>query len=92
VCFTLIRKKGINESFVRKTIDFIYESCEVVYFNFSLLEAASHLRAQHSISFWDSLIVAAALAAECDMLLSEDLQSSRRYGKMTVHNIFKKIL
>ena len=90
VCFTLARKKGMDESFVRKTIDLICESCEVVDFNVSLLEAASHLRAQHSISFWDSLIVAAALAAECDTLFSEDLQSRRRYGKMTVQNIFEK--
>ena len=91
VCFTLIRKKGMDESFVRKTIDFICESCEIVDFNVSLLEAASHLRAEHSISFWDSLIIAAALTAGCDMLLSEDLQNRRRYGKMTVHNIFEEI-
>jgi len=90
VCATLVRKKGKDESFVRMTIDFICDSCEVVDFNVSLLEAASHLRAQHSISFWDSLIVAAALAAECDTLFSEDLQSRRRYGKMTVQNIFEK--
>ena len=89
VCFTLIRKKGREEPFVRKTIDLICESCEVVDFSVSLLEAASRLRVQHSISFWDSLIVSAALMAECDKLLSEDLQSHQRYGKMIVQNIFR---
>ena len=88
VCINLVRKKGMDESFVRKTIGFICESCAVVDFNVSLLDTASHLRARHSISFWDSLVVAAALAAGCDMLFSEDLQNGQRYGQMVVRNIF----
>ena len=87
VCVNLIRKKK-DEPFVATTLNFMYESCEVIDFTVPLLETASHLRSRHSISFWDSLIVATALAVECDTLLSEDLQHGQRYGQMTIHNIF----
>jgi predicted nucleic acid-binding protein len=46
----------------------------VVEFNLKILESASNLRTQYSFSFWDSLIVASALAAEANILYSEDMQ------------------
>ena len=87
-CSTLLHKKGKDEIFIRFVVDHICESYEVVDFSASLLEAASRLRARHSISFWDSLIVAAALAAECSTLASEDMQHGQKYGGMTIRNIF----
>lgn len=51
------------------------------------------LRAWHwcdsaGINFWDALIVAAAEQSGCRWLLSEDFQSGRRYGAVTVVNPF----
>jgi len=87
-CSTLLQKKGKDEIFIRFVVDHICKSYEVVNFNASLLEAASHLRTRYSISFWDSLIVAAALEAKCSTLYSEDMQHGQQYGNMAVHNIF----
>jgi predicted nucleic acid-binding protein len=36
---------------------------------------ASHLREQYSFSYWDSLIVAAALQAKATTLYTEDMQA-----------------
>ena len=52
-----------------------------------------HLRAvalarSHDFSFYDALIVASALAAGCDTLLTEDLQAGRRVAGMTIVNPF----
>jgi len=88
ICANLIRKKGRDESYVRTIINFICESCEMAELTLPLLEEASHLRARYLISFWDSLIVVAALAAGCDTLISEDMQNGQRYGRLTVRNIF----
>ena len=88
VCAVLLRKKSVDEAFVRTAAKLICESCELVDFNVSLLEAASHLRTRHSISFWDSLVVAAAIAAGCSTLFSEDMQHGKKYGRMTIRNIF----
>jgi predicted nucleic acid-binding protein len=44
---------------------------------------------EDTISFWDALIVEAALSAECARLLSEDFQDGRRFGELVVLNPFK---
>ena len=50
--------------------------------------AAVDLARVHRFSFYDSLIVASALEAGCDILLTEDLQTGRRIGNLTIVNPF----
>jgi predicted nucleic acid-binding protein len=50
--------------------------------------AAVELARHHGFSFYDALIVAAAIEAGCDMLLSEDLQDSRVVDGLTIRNPF----
>lgn len=42
----------------------------------------------HGFEFYDALIVASALEAGCDTLLTEDLQSGRRVAGLTIVNPF----
>lgn len=46
------------------------------------------LHQEHSLSFWDTLIVQAALDAGCSLLFSEDLQHGRRFGGLEIVNPF----
>jgi len=50
------------------------------------LMKASDIEERHRLSFWDSLIVAAAVELGADRLLSEDLQHGRRIEGMIVEN------
>ena len=50
--------------------------------------AARSLARDHGFAFNDALIVAAALEARCDTLLSEDLQDGRILGELTIVNPF----
>ena len=50
--------------------------------------AAVDLARVHGFSFYDSLIVASALKAGWDTLLSEDLQAGRRIVNLTIVNPF----
>lgn len=43
-----------------------------------------------SLSFWDSLVVEAALRARAGRLLTEDLQHGQRIGDLTVENPFRE--
>ncbi len=52
-----------------------------------VLRAISMAR-RHTLSFWDALIVEAALARGCTRLLSEDLQDGRRFGDLVIENPF----
>jgi predicted nucleic acid-binding protein len=43
------------------------------------------------LSFWDSLIVQAALSAGCSSLLTEDLQHGQRIGNLLIENPFRNL-
>lgn len=53
-----------------------------------LVERAWHWIDQAQLSYWDSLILAAAERAGCRYLLSEDFQAGRRFGAVTMVNPF----
>jgi predicted nucleic acid-binding protein len=54
----------------------------------ALFHEALHIHARYKLSWYDSLIVAAALSAGCDTLYSEDLKNGLRIGSLTVRNPF----
>jgi predicted nucleic acid-binding protein len=53
-----------------------------------LIERAWHWTDEARLSYWDSLILAAAERAGCNWLLSEDFQPGRRLGDVTVVSPF----
>lgn len=53
-------------------------------------EMALALARDHSISLYDSLILASALSEQCETLFSEDLQHGRRFEGCTVLNPFQE--
>ena len=46
------------------------------------------LQQRYQLSWWDSLIVSAAMQAKCDVLYTEDLQHGQRFGDLVVTNPF----
>ena len=56
--------------------------------NASLLGRAWKIQDRYHLSFWDSLIVAAAKAASCRWLLTEDLQPGQNLDGIIVVNPF----
>jgi predicted nucleic acid-binding protein len=53
-----------------------------------LLERSWKIQDRYRLSFWDSLIVAAAKSASCGFLLTEDLQSGQDLDGLLVINPF----
>jgi predicted nucleic acid-binding protein len=54
----------------------------------ALYAEALRLCGRYSLSWFDSLIIAAALQAECGVVYSEDLQHQQRFGDLQVENPF----
>ena len=54
-----------------------------------LLARAYSVERRYALSWWDSLVVAAAQAQACALLLTEDLQDGADYGGVIVRNPFK---
>jgi predicted nucleic acid-binding protein len=89
VSANLIKKASFDESQVRSLIQSFYNGCQVVTANQTLLTLASEIRSTYSISFWDGLIVAAALTANVTTLYSEDMQDSLKvFDQITITNPF----
>lgn len=89
VCVNLIKKAQFNESQVQSLIQDFYNGCRVITSDQSLLSLASETRDRYSLSFWDGLIVAAALTANVATLYSEDMQNNLRvFNQLTITNPF----
>jgi predicted nucleic acid-binding protein len=43
----------------------------------------------HGLSFYDALIVAAAIQAKCTRLLTEDMHHGQKFGDLTIINPFR---
>ena len=54
----------------------------------NLLQQAREIERRYRITWWDSLIVAAAQSQDCDILLTEDLQDGMNFGGVTVRSPF----
>lgn len=53
-----------------------------------LIVSASRLEEEHSLAFFDALIIEAALRSGASVLLSEDLQDGRRFAELAIRNPF----
>ena len=63
----------------------------VVDISSSLVLRAIEIQEICQLSYWDSLIIAAAEFASCDTVWSEDLNDGQRYGSVMVRNPFATI-
>ncbi|HKK48304.1 MAG TPA: PIN domain-containing protein [Alkalispirochaeta sp.] len=84
-----IRKLGQSRAAItRQTI--VLERLEVVGVTAELIRTGHQLAEEHSLSFWDGVIVAVAAAARCDRILSEDFDPARLYAGMAVVNPYRQ--
>ena len=58
----------------------------LVYPDFELYKSAIEIKNETKYSFYDSLIIAAALEADCRVLYSEDLQSGQKIRGLEIVN------
>ncbi len=54
----------------------------------ALYSEALRFNEKHRLSWYDSLIVAAAMEGQCSILYSEDLQHGQRFGDLQIENPF----
>ena len=63
---------------------------EIVQNDLELIEQAIDISVISQLSFWDSLIIAAAEKAKCEFIISEDLNPGQTYRGVMVINPFKE--
>lgn len=75
--------RDIAELLIRKWLRFRIQENTV-----AVLQSAPSIKQRFQLSDWDANIIAAAKAARCKEVLSEDLSHGQDYGGVTVVNPF----
>lgn len=86
----LTRRMGFSASETRSRISGIAASCEVIVVTPSVVVDALRVMERYQYSFYDSQILAAALAAGAKVLYSEDLHRDQTIdGTLTIRSPFR---
>ena len=67
----------------------VFRPLLAVHSSVSLYSESLRMHAAYSLSWYDALIVAAAIESECSVLYTEDLQAGLRIGPLTVKDPFR---
>ena len=54
-----------------------------------VLQKARVIERRYGVSWWDALIIGAALVSQCNMILSEDMQDGMKYDRAVIQNPFR---
>lgn len=89
LCVNLLKKTNLKEPDISGIISSFYNRYEVIESSQFLLQRATDLRSHYNFSYWDSLIVAAALISEAKTLYTEDMHNGLVIDKtLTIVNPF----
>ncbi len=83
----LISKFKLDPIFVKRGIDNL-SKLEVVHINTVLIKNAIDIHILNQLSFWDALIVSAAKSANCNMILTEDINDGQVIDGIKVQSPF----
>ncbi len=81
-------KKFHRDPLVVKQVLKIWQQFEVITINPALIEEAIDISLLHKLSFWDSLIIAAACFAKCTQLITEDFHHGQTIKGLKIINPF----
>jgi predicted nucleic acid-binding protein len=84
----LVRKAGRSPGQARAAILSWQDAFPLIETSPAIMPAAADLATDHRLGIWDAVVLAAAAAAGCRLLLSEDLQSGFTWNGVTVANPF----
>jgi predicted nucleic acid-binding protein len=90
LCVNLLKKTNLKEPDISGIISSFYNRYEVIESGQILLRRPTDLRRNFNFSYWDSLIVSAALMSEAKILYSEDMHDGLVVDKtLKIVNPFK---
>ncbi|MCL4361000.1 PIN domain-containing protein [Candidatus Dependentiae bacterium] len=88
-CHVMHRKLKVDYSEIEKALKEFYEAFEVILINYEMLLCALRIATKYKYSFPDSLIIAATLESDCNILFSEDMHSNHTIeGSLKIINPF----
>ena len=88
--YVSLLKHALTDKDIQNIVLKIIDVCNVSVITIDSIKSAWKLKKQYNLSYWDSLIVAAAMENNCDILYSEDMQDRQTLeDKLKIINPFK---
>lgn len=88
-CNVVFRKKLMTDDELLSSIKFFQKYFAIIDLDSHLVIDALTIKNRHQYSYWDSLIIAAALKSNADILYSEDMHHTHVIdNKITIINPF----
>ena len=85
----LIRKLGAAPADAKRLLDDVLVPPWRIDPSPDLYRRGLHVKARYNLGFYDSLIVAGALEADCRTLYSEDMQHNQQIAGLTIVDPFR---
>ncbi|MEX0852343.1 MAG: PIN domain-containing protein [Bauldia sp.] len=87
----LVRKAGRSRQRARDAVLSWHDAYPVVETTAPIMMVAADLATVHRLELWDAVVLSAAAAAGCRLVLSEDLQDGFTWSGVTVANPFARV-
>lgn len=86
-----VNKLKQHKTEIKKIIHVLSETLPTIQVTTQIIEKAIDINIRYQFSFWDSLIIASAIHAQCTVLYSEDLNSGQTVEGVKIINPFDSI-
>lgn len=87
--YSVMLKKKAADLLIQENIEIIVGICDIQAITLNTLRDTHRIKLRYGYSYWDSLILASALEANCQFVYSEDMQHRQRIeNRLTVVNPF----
>ncbi|MCL2095328.1 MAG: PIN domain-containing protein [Oscillospiraceae bacterium] len=89
ICNVFTKQFAVDIDLTKQFIDAVLSTCEVVVIRQEWIKKALDIKKRYGYSYYDSLVIAAALESGCAYLLSEDLSDGQIIeSKLEIINIY----
>lgn len=89
--YNVLLRKNIEDDVIQEKIQAQLETCSASILSLKTVFSAWELREKYKYSYWDSLILAAALENNCAIIFSEDMQHGQIIeDRLTIINPFRE--
>ncbi len=86
-CNVALKKLRLPVTHIRQQLA-LHQQFEVVQITPALIQKALDLNQLRSVSFYDALVVSAAVASGCELLYTEDMNADEIMDRVTIVNPF----
>lgn len=88
--YSVMLKNKVADCLIQDNAEIIIAIADMRIIRIATIRLAHKIKLKYGFSYWDSLIVASALEAECQCLYSEDMQHKQLIeGGLIIVNPFK---